>query len=63
LEQLGAEILRRKYAFKRAAGFSLDDVRLPERIFETEAPAGPFDEAFMREALSHYQALLEDEDV
>ncbi len=62
LEQLGADILRRKYAFKRAAGFSLDDVRLPARIFETEAPAGPFDEAYMRAALAHYQALLDDEE-
>jgi hypothetical protein len=36
----------------------LGKVRIPRRILETAAPAGPFDEAFMRQAIAHYQAGL-----
>jgi aldehyde:ferredoxin oxidoreductase len=57
LAQLGADILRRKVAFKRREGFSFDTLRIPRRIFETPAPAGPFDEAFVREAIAQYEAL------
>jgi aldehyde:ferredoxin oxidoreductase len=58
LERLGAETLRQKYAFKGREGFDLAKVRIPRRILETAAPAGPFDEAFMRQAMARYQAGL-----
>jgi len=58
LDRLGAETLRRKYAFKRREGFDLAALRIPQRILETPAPAGPFDEAFMRQAMAHYEARL-----
>jgi aldehyde:ferredoxin oxidoreductase len=54
LIDLGARILREKYAFKRREGFKMEDLRLPQRIFETPAPAGPFDEDFMRATIRHY---------
>jgi aldehyde:ferredoxin oxidoreductase len=58
LTDLGAEILRAKYAFKRREGFTLEDLRLPARIFETPSPAGPFDEALLRAAIRHYGDAL-----
>ena len=54
LEQLGVETLRGKQAFKAREGFTFDQLRLPRRIFETPAPAGTFDESFMRQAIEHY---------
>jgi len=58
LEQLGVEILRRKYSFKRREGFELSALRIPQRIMETPSPAGPFDETFLRRAIAHYEAEL-----
>jgi aldehyde:ferredoxin oxidoreductase len=54
LERLGRETLHAKYAFKMREGFDLAQVRLPRRIFETPAPTGAFDEAYLRQALAHY---------
>jgi aldehyde:ferredoxin oxidoreductase len=58
LEALGQEILRAKHAFKTREGFDMAQLRLPRRIFETPAPAGPFDEDFMRRALAHFAGQL-----
>lgn len=58
LERLGVETLRRKYAFKRREGFALDALRIPQRIIETPATAGSFDESFMRQAITRYGEKL-----
>ncbi|MBI9047269.1 MAG: aldehyde ferredoxin oxidoreductase family protein [Anaerolineaceae bacterium] len=58
LERMGAETLRLKHAFKQREGFTFEDLRIPRRIYETAAPAGEFDEAFMREAIKGYATLL-----
>jgi aldehyde:ferredoxin oxidoreductase len=46
LSALGAETLRRKYAFKQRAGFDLVNQRIPKRILETPSPLGLLDEAY-----------------
>jgi aldehyde:ferredoxin oxidoreductase len=58
LEQMGRETLRSKYDFKVREGFDLAQVRLPRRIFETPAPAGAFDEAFMRQAMDYFASMV-----
>ncbi len=58
LERLGAETLRRKIAFKQREGFDFGALRIPQRIIETPSPGGPFDEAFVREAIECYSNLL-----
>ncbi len=58
LERLGAETLRRKIAFKQREGFDFGALRIPQRIIETPAPAGPFDEAFVRNAIASYSDLV-----
>jgi aldehyde:ferredoxin oxidoreductase len=57
LERLGKETLHRKHTFKGREGFEWGQLRLPRRIFETAAPAGPFDEDFMREAIAYLEGL------
>lgn len=57
LAALGGEILRQKHAFKEREGFTLAELRLPSRIWETPSPAGPFDADFLRAALAAFDRL------
>jgi aldehyde:ferredoxin oxidoreductase len=54
LIRIGAETLRRKYAFKMREGFDAEGLRIPGRILETPTPLGRLDEAFMRQAVAHF---------
>jgi aldehyde:ferredoxin oxidoreductase len=56
LSALGAETLRRKYAFKQRAGFDLVNQRIPKRILETPSPLGLLDEAYLRRSMELFQA-------
>jgi aldehyde:ferredoxin oxidoreductase len=56
LSALGAETLRRKYAFKKRAGFDLVNQRIPKRILETPSPLGQIDKTFLRSTLALFQA-------
>ncbi len=53
LQKIGDEIHRYKYKFKLQEGFSLDEIRLPKRIFETPSPVGKLDEQFIRKAIEY----------
>jgi aldehyde:ferredoxin oxidoreductase len=54
LAHLGAETLRRKYAFKVREGFAPAELRIPGRILETPAPLGMVEEAFLRQAIARF---------
>ena len=54
LARCGADVLRRKYAFKQRQGFDLSTLRIPGRILETPTPLGKIDEGFMRQAIQQY---------
>jgi len=58
LDRIGKEIHREKYRFKTREGFSLDNLRLPKRIFETPSAVGYVDEAFVRKAVEHLRKLV-----
>lgn len=58
LNTLGADILRRKVAFKQREGFDFAALRFPQRIFDTPAPAGDFDADFIRQAIARYAELV-----
>jgi aldehyde:ferredoxin oxidoreductase len=59
LARMGAETLRRKYAFKVREGFDLVNVRIPRRILETPSAWGTLEESFLRRALQVYaEAVL-----
>lgn len=55
LHRIGEEIHREKYRFKFREGFSLDNLRLPKRIFETPSPVGRLNEGYIREAIGHFR--------
>lgn len=57
LQKMGADILRRKHAFKTREGFDLAALRFPARIWETPSPAGPFDAEFLQEALETFDQI------
>ncbi len=58
LRDIGARILREKYAFKEREGFVMDDLRIPDRITQTISPLGHVDPAYVREALEAYRKGL-----
>ena len=57
LDRIGAETLRRKWAFKRREGFDPTRLRIPERVCETETPLGRVDSDVIRRALERFAAL------
>lgn len=54
LHTLGADTLRRKYAFKRREGFAPAELHIPRRILDTESLLGQVDETFLRRAVEHF---------
>lgn len=60
LKLIGKKILKRKYLFKKKRGFSLNNLRIPKRIFETPSPQGKLDESFLKKAITNYERLLEE---
>jgi len=59
LARISTQILARKYAFKRREGFSLDDLRIPQRILETPARGGAVSEEFLRQAMASFGEAVE----
>jgi len=59
LRELGRRIYAEKLRLKMDMGFTLDALRLPRRIFETETPHGMLKEEFFREALDYYKQKIE----
>lgn len=57
LERLATETMQRKIAFKLREGFTWDGLDIPQRIIDAPSPAGPFDEAFLRETIAFYAQL------
>mgnify|MGYP000947944610 FL=1 len=51
LRRIGADIHKRKYAFKFREGFSFDTLRVPGRIFETPSPVGMLDDRYLQAAV------------
>jgi len=57
LKRIGTRILRDKYKFKFREGFKFEKLRIPRRIFETEAHI-KIDEKTVKEAINEYKRLL-----
>jgi aldehyde:ferredoxin oxidoreductase len=55
IQQIGADIHREKLRFKFREGFSLEDLRLPKRIFETASPLGVLDEGYIRQVIAIFK--------
>ncbi len=60
LTRIGRQIYHDKYRFKVREGFSLDTLRIPERIFETKAPTGQIDRTYIKAVLGEISKLTGD---
>ena len=58
LLKISEKIYNRKYEFKFREGFSLDNYRLPKRIFEVVTPTGMIDENYMREVIKEAKKII-----
>lgn len=58
LLNIGKEIFRMKYEFKKREGFDLGEVKIPKRFFETECLAGKLSEEVADNMLQLYKEKL-----
>lgn len=58
LDRIGTDIYKKKFQFKTREGFSLNEIRVPKRIFEASSPVDQFDETYIRCALNHVKKIL-----
>jgi len=58
LWKIGGAIHSEKYRFKVREGFSLDNMRLPGRIFETATPISQMDEEYVRQTIAQVKKIL-----
>ncbi len=56
--RIGEDIHRTKHRFKIREGFSLNNLRLPKRIFETPSSIGKLDEEYIRKTIEHFKKAL-----
>jgi len=56
--EIGVRTLSAKYAFKVREGFSMENVRIPKRIFQTPGLGQIVSESVMRQALIHYAEAM-----
>jgi aldehyde:ferredoxin oxidoreductase len=59
--RLGKEIFQNLYKFKLREGFDPAKERIPNRLLETETPAGHLDPKVIQEMISHYVKIRKDE--
>lgn len=55
LEEIGKKIYEDKFEFKLREGFSLEELDLPGRIFETPTPKGEIKEEYISKALEYFR--------
>jgi aldehyde:ferredoxin oxidoreductase len=58
LKTIGLRILKQKYRFKAREGFSIKNLEIPERIFQTETPSGKLSKEIFNEALKIAETKL-----
>ena len=59
LNRTGDQIYREKYRFKMLTGFSLDDLRIPGRIFDTPSPIADLKEGYIQKAIAYAKKVIE----
>jgi aldehyde:ferredoxin oxidoreductase len=61
LEAFGRQVHAAKYAFKLREGFRFQDLRFPQRIFQTPTFLGPISPEYMAQGLAAARSLIEAE--
>lgn len=60
LKEIGRKIYREKTKLKIEMGFSVDNILIPKRVFETESLHGKLREEKIREAINYYKEKLKE---
>jgi len=55
LDELGRKIYFEKLKLKKMMGYDIDEIRIPERVFEVETPHGKLSREYFERALNHYK--------
>jgi aldehyde:ferredoxin oxidoreductase len=58
LQELGEKIHKEKYKFKLREGFSFEDLRIPERIFQTRSALGEISKEYMMKTIEYIKKKL-----
>ncbi|WP_455277881.1 aldehyde ferredoxin oxidoreductase family protein [[Eubacterium] cellulosolvens] len=58
LKTIGLRILKQKYRFKTREGFSIKNLKIPERILQTETPSGKLSKEIFNEGLKIAETKL-----
>ncbi len=60
LEELGKRIYFEKLRLKKDMGFEVDNLRIPQRILDTESSRGKLDIEYIDKALDHFDEIVEE---
>ncbi|WP_290898906.1 aldehyde ferredoxin oxidoreductase family protein [Ferroglobus sp.] len=58
LREIGKKIYEEKLRLKKKMGFSVEDLQVPERIFEADTPQGKLSRDYVKEALDYYKEIV-----
>lgn len=58
LEQIGNQVHQMKYQYKRREGFSLDNLQLPKRVFETPSSVGIIDQEYINKCIDFIKTKI-----
>lgn len=58
LSELGREILKIKYNIKERLGYNLDDIKIPQRFFETKTARGQIESDRAHEMIKQFKKLI-----
>jgi aldehyde:ferredoxin oxidoreductase len=58
LSELGTEVLKIKYNIKERLGYSLDNIKIPERFFETKTSRGKIESEKAHEMIKEFKKLI-----
>ena len=63
LERLGADIYKNRQRLKFSMGFDLEELRVPQRIFETETPRGVLSKSFFNRGIQRFLGALKEDGI
>ncbi|ADC65573.1 Aldehyde ferredoxin oxidoreductase [Ferroglobus placidus DSM 10642] len=58
LREIGKKIYEEKLRLKKKMGFSVEDLQVPERVFEADTPQGKLSRDYVKEALDYYKEIV-----
>jgi len=60
INNIGERVYAEKYSFKYREGFSFENQKWPQRIFDTKSPSIEFDKKFMEDAITYAEKKIKE---